>query len=152
MTDKTYNELLEELYQYNTRVSDATDTYEANLGSLEDAVVSAAGYASDAEASAQDALIRDVISLNSNTTLTTDNTLILIDATSSDIEITLPIISSYGADKSPILTVKRIDNSAFTVTLSPNNSNTIDALTNITLSGLDSVQIINDSITNWYSL
>ncbi len=66
-----------------------------------------------------------------NYTATLDDDTILVDATSGAITITLPAASTAT---NKVLTVKKIDSSANTVTVAPNEAETIDGATTMVLS------------------
>lgn len=89
---------------------------------------------------------RKVITTKTNNyTITSDDMVVLCNATSADITITLPNSSSASGY---IFYIKRIDSSPNTVTVDGNGSQTIDGQTTQTLNQYDSIQIVSDG-TNW---
>jgi hypothetical protein len=84
-------------------------------------------------------------------TYTLDNTyyVILVDATSNSITVNLPAIAT--SDKVTYV-IKRIDNTANTVTIDGNLSETIDGNLTISLNYLDAITIICKSTTGWFIL
>lgn len=79
--------------------------------------------------------------------------IILVDATSQDMYVYLPLANSYGAGQSPKLTVKRIDaGTAHNVYISHNGSDKIDGVDVLTLTASQSKTLICDGSTKWYSI
>jgi hypothetical protein len=82
-------------------------------------------------------------------TLTVSDSIILADATSASLTITLPAASSFNGYR---FTVKRIDNSANTVTLGRTGSDLIDGATSYTLDQqYISISVISNG-SGWYIL
>lgn len=95
----------------------------------------------------------DVITKTADYTADPADEMILVDATSGNVVVTLT--ASPGAIRNarrlaPRLTIKRIDDSANTVMISQNASETIDGETSQTLaSQYDALTLVTD-LTNWH--
>jgi hypothetical protein len=87
------------------------------------------------------------VTKSSNATLALTDTVVMADATAGAFTITLPTAVGHS---DLIYWIKKID-SSFTniVTVVPNGSETIDALTNITLANRGEVIMIQSDGTNW---
>lgn len=72
--------------------------------------------------------------------------LFLVDASTGDVSVSLSLAEIYGQ----VFYIKRIDESAFTVTIDPSPL-TIDGLVSMTLGPLDAITIVTDGI-QWYLL
>lgn len=84
-----------------------------------------------------------------NYTATLDDDTILVDATSGAITITLPAASTAT---NKVLTVKKIDSSANTVTVAPNAAETIDGATTMVLSAPWAPHRAQCDGTAWFAL
>ena len=87
-----------------------------------------------------------------NYTITSSDGIVIVDATSGDITITLPTAaSSYDSGVGSIFTIKRSadDSSGNTLTVDADGSETIDGDLTKTLSAGSAMQIISNG-SNWY--
>ncbi len=83
-------------------------------------------------------------------TLTTSNSVVLVNASSQEIVITLPPISQAKQNN---FIIKKIDSSTNCVIISSSNSETIDENLSVLLPyKFDSLSIINDGINSWFIL
>lgn len=78
------------------------------------------------------------------------NSVILVDATSGNVIITLPDVTAL--DDGFKISFKKIDSSANTVTIDPNGSQTIDNVSNFVLSSQDSALTIVGDQVEWFIL
>ena len=86
-----------------------------------------------------------VVSVSTNTVLTIVNDVVLVNASGGAVNITLPSPAS-----GKILTIKRTDSSANTVSILPSASETIDGTSLKSIVGqYDAVQVVSDG-TNWF--
>ena len=92
------------------------------------------------------------ITITAATTLTNTNAIVLVDATSGNCVITLPLAASYGANVSPAIKIRRFDSSANTVTVQRQSTNTLNGGTTETLATGTGKTYICNSVANWYSL
>lgn len=76
--------------------------------------------------------IFNVSTKTSNYTITTDDTMVLADATSDNVTITLPLASEAEGYR---FYIKRIDDSGNTVTIARSGSDTIDGGTSASING-----------------
>ena len=90
--------------------------------------------------------------ITATTTLTNTNAIVLVDATSGDCVITLPLAAAYGASVSPAITIRRIDASANTVTVQRQSTNNLNGVTTETLAAVTGKTYICNGAANWYSL
>ena len=86
------------------------------------------------------------------TTLTNTNAIVLVDATSGNRVITLPLAASYGTSVSPAIRIRRIDSSANTVTVQRQSTNTLNGGTTETLAAVTGKTYICNGAADWYSL
>ena len=90
---------------------------------------------------------------DATTTLTNINAVVLVDATSGNCVITLPLAASYGANVSPAIKIRRIDSTlANTVTVERQSTNTLNGGTTETLAVDKGKTYICNSVAGWYSL
>jgi hypothetical protein len=89
---------------------------------------------------------------DATTTLTNINAVVLVDATSGNRVINLPLAASYGADVSPAIKIRRIDSSANTVTVQRQSTNTLNGGTTETLGAVTGKTYICNGTADWYSL
>ena len=86
-----------------------------------------------------------VVSVSTNTVLTIVNDVVLVNASGSAVNITLPSPAS-----GKILTIKKTDAGLNVVNILPSASETIDGATAKTIVGqYDAVQVVSDG-TNWF--
>ena len=90
--------------------------------------------------------------ITATTTLTNTNAIVLVDATSGNCVITLPLAAAYGANVSPAIKIRRIDASANTVTVQRQSTNTLNGVTTETLAAVTGKTYICNGAANWYSL
>lgn len=90
--------------------------------------------------------VTSVITVTTNTTLDTDNT-ILVNAASGNITITLPAAASKA---NKIYRIKKIDATVNTVIIQPQVSEMIDDNTNMILLFQDSSIDLVSNAANWY--
>ena len=88
--------------------------------------------------------------ITATTTLTNTNAIVLVDATSGNCVITLPLAAAYGANVSPAIKIRRIDTSANTVTVQRQSTDTLNGVTTETL--VTGKTYICNGAANWYSL
>lgn len=89
--------------------------------------------------------------ITTNTTLDLDDNTIYVDATSGNITITLPSVASASSGGVGIVyTIKRIDASINTVTITPNGSDTIDLAATLVLTSLLSRTIQATTSGRWF--
>lgn len=84
-------------------------------------------------------------------TLTNQNNVVLIDATSVSRTITLPLANSYGAGVSGEITIRRIDASANTVTIQRQSTDTLNGTTSETLGANVGKTYVCDAVSAWFS-
>lgn len=89
---------------------------------------------------------------DATTTLTNINAVVLVDATSGNRVINLPLAASYGADVSPAIKIRRIDSSTNTVTVQRQSTNTLNGVTTETLAPVTGKTYICNGTAGWYSL
>jgi hypothetical protein len=113
-------------------------------------------YASGRNAYADNLLVEGgqyagIANITSNTTLDLEKHYIRVDATSGNVTITLPAVSTaFGASVGIEYIFKRIDNSGNTVTIQRAGSDTIDGATSFTLTTQYEVKkIIASSTSTW---
>ncbi len=85
-------------------------------------------------------------------TLTNINAVVLVDATSGNREITLPLAASYGTSVSPAIQIRRIDASANTVTVQIQGTNTLNGGATESLAATTGKTYICNGTADWYSL
>ena len=90
--------------------------------------------------------------ITATTTLTNTNAIVLVNATSGNCVITLPLAASYGASVSPAIRIRRIDSSANTVTVQKQSTNTLNGGTTETLAAVTGKTYICNGTADWYSL
>ena len=90
--------------------------------------------------------------ITATTTLTNTNAIVLVNATSGNCVITLPLAASYGASVSPAIRIRRIDSSANTVTVQRQSTNTLNGGTTETLAAVTGKTYICNGTADWYSL
>lgn len=95
------------------------------------------------------------IYITGNTTLDANTHIVYVDATSGSITVTLPSVStvsnlSSNQGQGVIYTIKRIDASINTVTISPNGSDTIDLTSSLALTSLLSRTIQAAGSGKWF--
>lgn len=89
---------------------------------------------------------RQVDSVSTNTTLTSSHDVVLVDATSGGITITLPTAVGVKGQRH---TIKKIDSSVNAITIATTSSQTIDGATKaMLLAQYDAIEIISDN-ANW---
>lgn len=93
--------------------------------------------------------------ITTNTTLTGNHHIIYVDATAGNVTVTLPAVSAVSTLASNtgvgvVYTIKRIDASINTVTISPNGADTIDLASSLVLTSLLSRTIQAAGGGNWY--
>lgn len=94
-----------------------------------------------------------VVTKTATATLTNRDAVVLIDATSAAITITLAPANSWKSGKSPIIILRRIDNSANAVNYQPGGSDTVDGAAGaIAIAGLGRVRLITNSSTGYYTV
>jgi hypothetical protein len=86
--------------------------------------------------------------ITGNTTLDAADCVVLVDATSNAVTVTLP---TAAAGDEVIYRIKRVDNSGYVVKVDANGSETIDGVLEIILLTLDSVTLTSDG-TEWWIL
>jgi hypothetical protein len=86
------------------------------------------------------------------TTLTNINAIVLVDATSGNCVITLPLAASYGTSVSPAIRIRRIDSSANTVTVQRQSTNALNGGTTEILTAVTGKTYICNGTADWYSL
>lgn len=93
----------------------------------------------------------DILSINSNTTLTASHYTVLVNAASGNVTITLPDIpGAAGVDNGRIYVIKKIDSSVNTVTIDADSSDNIDGAATYVLTGqYDSVMIQAIPTNTW---
>jgi hypothetical protein len=75
---------------------------------------------------------------------------VLADATSNNVTVTLPAATSVPGYR---FFIKRVDNAAHTVTVGRTGSDTIDGATSLSLDiRYMSVTLVNDGVASWYIL
>jgi hypothetical protein len=89
---------------------------------------------------------------DATTTLTNINAVVLVDATSGNRVINLPLAASYGADVSPAIIIRRIDSSVNTVIVQRQSTNTLNGGTTETLGAVTGKTYICNGTADWYSL
>lgn len=93
--------------------------------------------------------VRDIVTITGNTTLTTANDVILVDASGGVITVTLPAAAVRSGKQ---FDIKKIDSSGNAVTVDGDGSETIDgATTKVISSQYDSVTIMSSG-TEWFIL
>lgn len=80
----------------------------------------------------------DIATITSDTTLDNTHHVVIVDATSGNVTITLPAVSGI---EGRFYHIKRTDSSVYTVTIQPDGSETIDGETSQTISQYDNIQI-----------
>lgn len=83
-------------------------------------------------------------------TATISDTVLLLDATSNNIVITLPAASAAGAGFSCSLRFKRTDSTANTVTIQRAGADTIDGGTTTTLAPLQAKDLESNGVAAWF--
>ena len=83
--------------------------------------------------------------INVDTTLTYDSMLYLIDATSNNVTVTLPSVTSQQGSH---MILKRVDSSVNTVTIDP-SPNTIDGYSTLTMGAVQRIHIMVYN-GNWF--
>jgi hypothetical protein len=86
--------------------------------------------------------------ITGNTTLDAADCVVLVDATSNAVTVTLP---TAAAGDEVIYHIKRVDNSGYVVKVDANGSETIDGVLEIILLTMDSVTLTSDG-TEWWIL
>lgn len=81
-----------------------------------------------------------------NTTLDTADCVVFVDASSNDVTITLP---TAAAGDGIVYLIKRVDTSAYVVTVDGDSAETIDNNTTVTLLSMDAITITSDG-TEWW--
>ena len=81
----------------------------------------------------------------SSATITTSNNYYLVNASTSNMTITLPQASTYHYQ----LTIRRIDTSSNRVTITAFAGDIIDDTSNILLYNYESLTLISDTATTW---
>ena len=94
------------------------------------------------------AVARPTATITASSTVSIDNFVTFIDASSADITATLPAAVT-NANK--VINLKRIDSSGNTVTIDGNGAETIDGELTLTLYSLENITIISNG-SNWYAL
>jgi len=88
-----------------------------------------------------------VLSITTDTTLTTDNLLVLVDATSGNITVTLP--TAVG-NSDHTFCVKKIDSSANTVTIKADGIELVEDESNIVITDqYEEIPVISDNVGWW---
>lgn len=101
------------------------------------------------------AVNRSVTTVTSNYVATVADSIILVDASSNDVIITLPtMLTMWDAADSvtKVITIKKIDQSTtYNVTINPDDGENIDNTNNVILSGSDepSVTVLVDGTNYW---
>lgn len=87
--------------------------------------------------------------ITGNLSLTQDYTTVLVECSSEDITITLPLANLY-----PGITfnVKKIDSTGYNVIIQPSGSNTIDGDTEEIITAQWTNVVVQSNGTNWYKL
>lgn len=91
---------------------------------------------------------KSITTVTGNYTILADDDILLINATGGDITVTLP--TAVGI-KGKVYTTKRIDNSANTVTVDGDGSETVDDNADYNLFYLEFVEIGSDN-SNWWTI
>lgn len=89
--------------------------------------------------------------ISSNTTLDADSSIVLVTAASGNVTITLPLVTDYGAARSPRLTIRRTDGSANTVTVQRQGTNTLNGGSSETLAASQGKTYVCDATSAWWS-
>lgn len=97
-------------------------------------------------------IAQNSVTITATTTLTNTNAIVLVDATSGNRVITLPLAASYGTNVSPAIRIRRIDSSANTVTVQRQSTNTLNGGTTETLAAVTGKTYICNGTADWYSL
>jgi hypothetical protein len=97
-------------------------------------------------------IAQNSVTITATTTLTNTNAIVLVNATSGNCVITLPLAASYGASVSPAIRIRRIDSSANTVTVQRQSTNTLNGGTTETLAAVTGKTYICNGTDGWYSL
>jgi hypothetical protein len=95
-------------------------------------------------------LHRAVVAKTANYTAVKTDGIIVVDATSGSVVITLPAANANGAGWAVELTVKRKDSSANTVTVQRAGADTLDAGTSTTVPPLNSKSFASDGVSAFY--
>ena len=98
-------------------------------------------------------IAQNSVTITATTTLTNTNAIVLVDATSGNRVITLPLAASYGISVSPAIKIRRIDStSANTVTVQRQSTNNLNGGTTETLTTGTGKTYICNGTADWYSL
>ena len=97
-------------------------------------------------------IAQNSVTITATTTLTNTNAIVLVDATSGNRVITLPLAAAYGANVSPAIKIRRIDASANTVTVQRQSTNNLNGGTTETLTTGTGKTYICNGTADWYSL
>lgn len=91
---------------------------------------------------------------NANSPYTMDglSEVLIINATSGNVTVTLPAANFFGTGYSPKVIIKRRDSSANVVTIQRAGTDTIDGATSITLGAAVGKTFVSDSTSAWYSV
>ena len=95
---------------------------------------------------------RAVKSISADYSMVIEDTVVLVDATAGNIAITLPPANSGAANYSTMLTIRRIDATGNTVTVSAGSTDQVDSGASITIAASKSRQFEADGSTNWYTV
>lgn len=92
------------------------------------------------------------ISATGPTALDANDRIVLVDATTNNVTVTLPAANAYGASITRELTVKRIDATGNTATVQRAGADTIDGATNFTLAGAAAKHLASNAAAAWHSV
>ena len=97
-------------------------------------------------------IAQNSVTITATTTLTNTNAIVLVDATSGNCVITLPLAAAYGTSVSPAIRIRRIDPSGNTVTVQRQSTDTLNGGTTETLAAVTGKTYICNGTAGWYSL
>ena len=83
--------------------------------------------------------------------VTSTDTVILVDVTGGNLDLTLPAANSGGSGFSVTITVCRIDASANVLTILPTGADLVDGAASVAIAASSSSIYESDGVTNWYT-
>jgi hypothetical protein len=95
-------------------------------------------------------LSSNVVTYTTSVSVSSTDTIMLLDATAGNVVLTLPAANQLGAGKTRFLRIKRIDSSANTVTVQRAGADTIEGVTFLTLLSGYSVDLIANGVSAWH--
>jgi len=114
--------------------------------------IAGSGYTRFGQAVKIPIAVEDSTTDSSSGGLGTSTAIHFLDCSGGNKTFSLPLANTFGANKSPIIFLKRTDVSGNTCTLARQSSDTIDGATSITLAASTGILLVTDGSTAWHSI